>query len=811
MGRISRILLCVALAILLLFGAVAGYFLLIDGRPPGKRPDLARLPDYAPPPLRGFPTFNAAMAAYLLGMVDVIDAFGDAPIPEGVRFERDIEYGRVGDRPLLLDLYVPEQAEAPRPAVIFIHGGGWEAGDKADYKYYAVRFAARGYVVASIGYRFAREAKFPGCVEDTKCAVRWMRARAAALGVDAGRIAVVGGSAGGYLSMMAGYAPDDPRLEGSGGHEGVSSAVAAVINAYGPTDLTVDFARNHPTVTGFLDKSYEEAPDLYQLASPIYHVTRDAPPTLILHGTIDTIVPVAQADMLAEKFQALGVPYWYDRSDGFPHTMDLIAPVAARNEFLMHAFLQEQFYGRKPAEQAPQPPPMFTWLEKLLGKISDLAWGPPMLILLCGTHLFLTFRLRIIQRFIGKAIRLSFTRSGEGRGDISHFGALATAMAATVGTGNIVGVATAIAAGGPGAVLWMWLTGVFGIATKYAEALLGVKYRVMTPYGMAGGPMYALERGLGCRWLGMLFALFTVIASFGIGNMVQANAAAGLLQDTLHIPLWLSGLVLAGLTAVVVLGGIKSIARVSGKLVPFMALLYVGGCAVLLLMHLPTLPATVMLILKSAFSGHAALGGFLGAGVREAMRYGIARGLFSNESGLGSAPIVAAAAQSKNPVRQALVSSTGTFWDTVVICLMTGLVIVNSGAWTEGLRGAALTHRAFAAFPYVGPFVLTAGLLTFVFSTILGWSYYGEKACEYLAGQRAILPYRCLWVVIVFVGATVSLPLVWSFSDIANALMAVPNLIALILLSGVVVAETRHYLWEGRIEEDEQEGANGPE
>lgn len=793
------------LAVLLIACAVAFYFLFIDGRPPARRPHLVRLPAYAPPPLRGFPTVNAAMLMYVLGMVDIVDIAGEIPIPDGVTFRPDVEYGRVGDRPLLLDLYLPEAAEESHPAIIFIHGGGWVDGDKRDYRFYAVRFAARGYVVASIGYRFAQEARFPGCLEDAKCAVRWLRANAPELGVDAERIAVVGGSAGGYLAMMVGYAPDDPCLEGAGGHAGVSSAVAAVVNAYGPTDLTTDYARNHPTVTRFLGKRYEDAPDLYALASPIHHVTANAPPTLILHGTIDNIVPVEQADMLAEKFQRLGVPYWYDRADGFPHTMDLIAPVAVRNEFLMHAFLQEHFYGRPPEEAAPLPPPAFARLETLLGRASDIAWGPPMLVLLCGTHLFLTIRLRLIQRFIGKAIRLSLVRSGEGRGDISHFGALTTALAATVGTGNIVGVATAVAAGGPGAVLWMWLTGVFGIATKYSEALLGVKYRVMTPQGMAGGPMYALERGLGCRWLGVLFALFTVIASFGIGNMVQANAVAGLLQDTLRIPPGLSGIVLAVLTALVVLGGIRSIARVSEKLVPFMALLYAGGCVVLLLVHISTLPATVMLILRSAFSGHAAFGGFLGAGVREAMRYGVARGLFSNESGLGSAPIVAAAAQTRNPVRQALVSSTGTFWDTVVICLMTGLVIVNSGAWTEGLRGAALTHKAFSAFPYIGPFVLTSGLLTFVYSTILGWSYYGEKACEYLVGTRATVPYRCLWVLMVFVGATVSLPIVWSFSDIANALMAVPNLIALLLLSGVIVAETRRYLWEGRIEEDEQD------
>lgn len=445
-------------------------------------------------------------------------------------------------------------------------------------------------------------------------------------------------------------------------------------------------------------------------------------------------------------------------------------------------------------------------LEQWLGTIRDIVWGPPLLILLFGTHIFLTLRLRFIQRYIGKAIRLSFQRSSEGSGDISHFGALTAALAATVGTGNIVGVATAVAAGGPGAVLWMWLTGVFGISTKYAEALLSVKYRIVTPSGaVAGGPMYVLERGLKQKWLGVLFAVLTVIASFGIGNMVQANALAGILKDSAHVPEWCSGLVMCVLTAIVILGGIKSIARVCQALVPFMAFFYILGCMALLIMHASTLPDTIALILKSAFTGHAAVGGFLGAGMREAIRFGIARGLFSNESGLGSAPIVAAAAQTKNPVRQALVSATGTFWDTVVICLMTGLVIVNSGKWSEGLKGAELTKSAFDYIPGAGPAILTLGMITFVFSTILGWSYYGEKACEYLAGSWSVRVYRWLWVGAVMVGAVVKLSVVWTFADIANALMAIPNLVALILLSGVIVAETRHYLWEDQLHLGEDE------
>jgi len=440
-------------------------------------------------------------------------------------------------------------------------------------------------------------------------------------------------------------------------------------------------------------------------------------------------------------------------------------------------------------------------LDQLLESISAVVWGPPLLALLVGTHLFLTVRLRFIQRYLGTAIRLSLSRRAEGEGDVSQFGAISTALAATIGTGNIVGVATAVASGGPGAVLWMWLTGVFGIATKYSEALLAVKYRIRTPEGaMAGGPMYVLERGMRARWLGLAFAAFTAVAAFGIGNMVQANSIAALVQDTFGVSPWWTGAVMTVTTAVVILGGIQSIARVCEALVPFMAIFYVVGCTVLLIMNAAELPATVATIVTTAWNGQAAVGGFLGAGMKEAIRFGVARGLFSNESGLGSAPIVAAAAQTRNPVRQALVSSSGTFWDTVVVCLFTGLVVVNSGEWTTGIGGAALTKAAFADLPTVGPIVLTIGLLTFVFSTILGWSYYGEKAAEYLIGPRAILPYRWLWVAAVMVGAVASLRGVWAFADIANALMAVPNVISLLVLSGVVVSETREYLWNDQLE-----------
>ena len=441
-------------------------------------------------------------------------------------------------------------------------------------------------------------------------------------------------------------------------------------------------------------------------------------------------------------------------------------------------------------------------IEAVLAQASDFVWGPPLLILLFGTHLFLTVRLKFIQTYLPQAIKLSFSREKEGDGEITQFGALTTALAATIGTGNIVGVATAVAAGGPGAVLWMWLTGVFGIATKYAEAVLAVKYRVKRPNGqMAGGPMYALERGLGSKPLGMLFAALTAIAAFGIGNMTQANSIAGLAQQTFGVSPWITGSVMTVLTAVVILGGITKIASVCEKLVPFMAAFYIIGCTILIFMHADRLPNTLSLIFNGAFSGQAAVGGFLGAGVMQAMRFGIARGLFSNESGLGSAPIVAAAAQTKNPVRQALVSATGTFWDTVVVCALTGLVVVNSGGWQQGLGGSALTKMAFEDLPTIGSTVLTVGLLTFVFSTILGWAYYGEKAAEYLFGTGVIFPYRILWVGAVMLGSVSTLTAVWSFSDVANGLMAVPNLISLLALNGVIVAETQKYLWSGNLDQ----------
>jgi len=432
-------------------------------------------------------------------------------------------------------------------------------------------------------------------------------------------------------------------------------------------------------------------------------------------------------------------------------------------------------------------------LESIVNDINGWLWGPPLLLILFGTHLFLTVRLGFVQKRLGHALRLTFSK-GSGEGDVSHFGALMTALAATIGTGNIVGVATAVSMGGPGAVLWMWLTGVFGIATKYAEAFLSVKYRVKNAHGqMAGGPMYVLERALGLKWVGMLFAFFTAVAGLGIGNMVQANSIAGLMKENFSISPMISGIVLAVLTALVILGGIKSIAKVCAMLVPGMAVFYILGCIVLLVMGYSTLGDTIQLICQSAFTGHAALGGFVGAGVREAIRFGIARGLFSNESGLGSAPIAAAAARTENPVEQALVSASGTFWDTVVICALSGLVIVNSGAWHEGFKGAALTQEVFKALPGSTHFFLPFALFTFVFSTILGWSYYGEKAAEYLWGAGVVFPYRLLWVIAVFGGSVMSLPLVWGIADMMNALMALPNLLSLWLLSGLVARETAAY------------------
>ena len=438
---------------------------------------------------------------------------------------------------------------------------------------------------------------------------------------------------------------------------------------------------------------------------------------------------------------------------------------------------------------------------------SSFVWGPYLLIpLLLLTGFFLTVRLRGIQftqlwgsLYLGLVVR----KEKDGEGDISHFQALMTALAATVGTGNIVGVATAIALGGPGALFWMWMTGLVGMATKFSEALLSVKFRTTDERGeQAGGPMYYLANGvkpagLG-KLLGVLFALFAAMAAFGIGKMVQSNSVAAGLNDSFGVPTWVTGLVMALAAGAVILGGIKSIGRFTGVFVPAMIVLYMIGGGLVILMNLGKVPAAFLLVIESAFSGSAATGGFAGAALAQAIRFGVARGIFSNESGLGSAGIAAAAAQTKEPTRQALVSMTQTFIDTIVVCSFTGFAILCTGVWETGLNGAPLTQAAFrAGLGDFGGWIVSIGLTMFAFSTVLGWSYYGEKSIEFLVGSKAILPYRLVFVVAVFFGAVRSLDFVWGVSDVMNGLMALPNLVGLLLLSGVIAAETRGYLNRG--------------
>ena len=435
--------------------------------------------------------------------------------------------------------------------------------------------------------------------------------------------------------------------------------------------------------------------------------------------------------------------------------------------------------------------------------LDDFIWGIPMIVLLLGTHLFMTVRTGFIQRKTFTGIRLSVTRDPDSPGDVSQFQALTTALASTIGTGNIIGVGTAIFLGGPGAVFWCWIAGIFGIATKYAESLIAVKYRVRTPDGkMQGGAMYALERGLNLKWLGVAFALLATIASFGIGCGTQINAIAEVIENNVpfHIPPIAIGIVGGILTAVVIIGGIQSIASVCEKLVPFMAIFYVLGCIIILGINSDTLLPAIGAILRLAFTPGAVAGGLVGQGLLIALRFGVARGLFSNESGMGSAPLVASAAQTRNPVRQALVSATGTFWDTVVVCLMTGLVLVTTIMKNPSINmdsvtdGGQLTTLAFSQIPVLGPIILVVGIITFAWSTILGWSYYGERCAQYLWGKKSLLPYKLIFVAVVVVGPVLALDLVWTIADILNALMAIPNLIAVLLLSGVIAKETRHYL-----------------
>jgi len=444
-------------------------------------------------------------------------------------------------------------------------------------------------------------------------------------------------------------------------------------------------------------------------------------------------------------------------------------------------------------------------LSTIVETINNYLWGIPMIALLFGTHLFLTIRTGFIQRKTWTGIRLSVTKDPDSSGDISQFAALTTALASTIGTGNIIGVGTAIALGGPGAVLWCWLTGVFGIATKYGEALLAVKYRTRGKSGaIVGGPMYTIERGLGWKWLAVIFAAFTVLATFGAGCTVQSHAITDVIHTTFGVAPAISGLVVTAVTAVVILGGVKAIAKVCEKLVPFMSLFYILGCIAILVLNAPYLGQALALIVKSAFGFRQVAGGFAGGAMMAACRYGMARGLFSNESGLGTAPIAAATAQTKNPVRQALVSMTGTFWDTVIVCAMTGIVVVSSMVKQpelyQGASDDAMTRLAFANLP-AGQIVLTLALSVFAFTTILGWSYYGERCVEYLFGPKGIPVYRLVFLVVLFIGAVANLDLVWSFADLMNGLMAFPNLISVLLLSGVIVAETRHYLWENRLDE----------
>ena len=449
---------------------------------------------------------------------------------------------------------------------------------------------------------------------------------------------------------------------------------------------------------------------------------------------------------------------------------------------------------------------MLETISNVIYAIDDVIWGWWLIILLFGTHIFMTFKTRFIQRkSITKGIRLSVTKDPDAEGEVSNFGALTTALAATIGTGNIVGVGTAIALGGPGAVLWCWLSGVFGIATKYSESLIAVKYRVKKKDGrMQGGAMYALSRGL--KWqplgkiLGMIFAVFAGFASFGIGCATQVNAIANVVQSNTGFPKQAVGIIIAVLTALVIFGGIQSIAKVCEKLVPFMAIFYVFGCVIILCINYDYIIPAIVTICRLAFTPGAAAGGLVGTGIMMAMRYGIARGLFSNESGMGSAPIAAAAAQTRNPVRQALVSSTGTFWDTVVVCLMTGLTLVSTIMKNPAINadeitdGGVLTTLAFGQIPYLGPIILTLGIVCFAYSTVLGWAYYGERAVEYFSGKKGLIPYRILYIVVAAIAPIVTLDVVWALADILNALMAIPNLIAVLLLSNVISQETKLYI-----------------
>ncbi|WP_053217211.1 alanine/glycine:cation symporter family protein [Virgibacillus senegalensis] len=446
----------------------------------------------------------------------------------------------------------------------------------------------------------------------------------------------------------------------------------------------------------------------------------------------------------------------------------------------------------------------------MINTISGYVWGPPLLILLVGTGIYLTLRLGFLQiRSLPYALKLAFSPSKQDKkstGDISHYQALTTAMAATIGTGNIAGVATAVVLGGPGAVFWMWITAVFGMATKYAEAILAVKYRVTNSNGeMAGGPMYYLEKGLKAKWLGVLFALFGAVAAFGIGNMVQANSVADVLETSFSIPTWITGVILTVLVFLVIIGGIKSIGKVTSFFVPIMAAFYVLGGLAIIIMNIDLVPSALGTIFSDAFTGSALGGGLLGT----VIRYGVARGVFSNEAGLGSAPIAAAAARTDYPGRQALVSMTQVFIDTILVCSITGLTIVMAGQYTGGLDGADLTSESFGVFlGSTGTYIVAIGIIFFAFSTLVGWSYYGEKCIGYLINDKAIPIYRIVFVLAVFVGSVAALDIVWGIADIMNGLMAFPNLIGLLGLSGVVAAETKRFLKVAKEEKNQLDQQN---
>lgn len=438
-------------------------------------------------------------------------------------------------------------------------------------------------------------------------------------------------------------------------------------------------------------------------------------------------------------------------------------------------------------------------MNDLLSSIDGYVWGPPLLILLVGTGIFLTIRLGLLQVFkLPTALKLIFSDDANGDGDISSFAALATALAATVGTGNIVGVATAIKLGGPGALFWMWVAAFFGMATKYAEGLLAIKYRVTDENGeKAGGPMYYITNGLGhqWKWLAIIFSIFgTMVALLGSGTFTQVNSITDSLNNTVGISPKIISPILAVLVAIIIFGGIQSIAKVSEKLVPFMAGIYILAAIVVIIFHADNLIPSILLIFKSAFTGQAALGGFAGAGFMLAIQSGVARGVFSNESGLGSAPIAAAAARTNEPVEQGLISMTGTFIDTIIICTLTGLSIIVTNGWSTDLNGATLTQFAFGqVFGNIGQIALTISLVLFAFTTILGWSYYGERCFEFLFGSKSIVVYRVLYVIMIAVGGYISLETIWVLADIVNGLMAFPNLIALLGLSPIIISETKKY------------------